>query len=86
MERIPLLQAQVNALSLQLNQRTLESLEYRLLMKAVVDSHPDKSALRSSIIQQRDKLLRQGLIGSSIEGGDDYLDSYIEKWLALCND
>lgn len=86
MERIPLLQAQVNALSLQLNQRSLESLEYRILMKAVVDSHPDKHALRSSIMQQRDKLLRQGLIGNTVEGGSDYLDSYIDKWLALCND
>lgn len=86
MERIPLLQAQVHALSLQLNQRTLESLEYRILMKAVVDSHPDKTALRSSIMQQRDKLLRQGLIGNIVEGDSEYLDSYIDKWLALCDD
>lgn len=55
-------------------------------MKAVVDSHPDKTALRSSIMQQRDKLLRQGLIGNIVEGDSEYLDSYIDKWLALCDD
>lgn len=86
MERIPLLQAQVKDMAMQLNQRTLESLEYRILMKAVVESHPDKAALSTSIQQQRDKLIEQGVIGNIVEGDREYLNEYISKWLALCQE
>ncbi len=84
MERIPILQAQVEAMALQLNQRTLESLEYRILMKAVVESHPDKAALSTCIQEQREKLVEQGVIGNIVDGDRDYLNQYIEKWLSLC--
>lgn len=68
----------------QLNQRTLESLEYRILMKAVVAAHPDKSALSACIREQRDHLVEQGIIGNIVEGDREYLNDYIEKWLDLC--
>lgn len=84
MERIPLLQAQVEAMARQLNQRTLESLEYRILMKAVVAAHPDKDTLSSCIQEQRDRLVEQGIIGNIVEGDREYLNEYIEKWLDLC--
>lgn len=84
MERIPKLQAQVAAMALQLNQRTLESLEYRILMKAVVESHPDKAALSNCIQEQRERLVEQGVIGNIVDGDRDYLNQYIEKWLSLC--
>ncbi|MCB5191448.1 hypothetical protein LG198_11985 [Methylobacillus arboreus] len=73
-------------MAMQLNQRTLESLEYRILMKAVVESHPDKAALSTSIQQQRDKLIEQGVIGNIVEGDREYLNEYISKWLALCQE
>lgn len=84
MERIPILQAQVDMMALQLNQRTLESLEYRILMKAVVKAHPDKAALSTCIQEQRDKLVEQGVIGNIVDGDRDYLNQYLEKWLSLC--
>lgn len=84
MERIPILQAQVDMMALQLNQRTLESLEYRILMKAVVEAHPDKAALSTCIQEQRDKLVEQGVIGNIVDGDRDYLNQYLEKWLSLC--
>lgn len=68
----------------QLNQRTLESLEYRILMKAVVAAHPDKGTLSSCIREQRDRLVEQGIIGNIVEGDREYLNDYIEKWLDLC--
>ncbi|ABE48931.1 MULTISPECIES: hypothetical protein [Methylobacillus] len=84
MERIPILQAQLEAMARQLNQRTLESLEYRILMKAVVAAHPDKRALSFCIQEQKNRLVEQGIIGNIVEGDREYLNEYLEKWLALC--